>query len=211
MSNEPTVYVVDDDPAARDSVCAMVSAKGMKVEAYDTAEAFMEKFDPNHPGCLVLDYSLPGMDGLQLQQSLAQRGSALPVIVITAYANVPLTVQAMEGGVFTLIEKSAVSRDLLSKILKALEINAVTLKTKQEQEEIKRRLVTLTPDERRVMDLLISGRSNKQVAAEMELGLRTAELRRARIMEKMQVDSLPELVRMVLSVEPGTRPPATPE
>lgn len=205
MSLEPTVFVVDDDPAARNSVCAIVTAKGMRAEAFESAEAFLAAFDPSRPGCLVLDYSLPGMDGLQLQQNLAKLGSTLPVIVITAYANVPLTVQAMEGGVFTLLEKSAVDRDLWSKIEKALEVNTATLKTKLEQEEIRRRLATLTPDERRVMDLLIAGRSNKQVAAEMELGLRTAELRRARVMEKMQADSLPELVRMVLSVE-GTGP-----
>jgi FixJ family two-component response regulator len=206
MSFEPTIFVVDDDPAARDSLCAMVTAQGMKVESFESAEAFLAAYVPERPGCLVLDYSLPGMDGLALQQTLSRLGSLLPVIVVTAYANVPLTVQAMESGAFTLVEKSAVNQDLCNKIKKALEWNANTVRVQTEREEIRRRLETLTPDERRVMDLLISGRSNKQVAAEMELGLRTAELRRARIMEKMKADSLPELVRMVLSANSAGPP-----
>lgn len=206
MSSEPTVFVVDDDPGARNSMCAMVMAQGVRAEAFESAEAFLAAYDPGRSGCLILDYNLPGMDGLRLQQTLARLGSALPVIVITAYANVPLTVQAMESGAFTLIEKSAVNQDLWSKIQKALDLNVSMLKAQKEREQIRRRLETLTADERRVMELLIAGRSNKQVAAEMELGLRTAELRRARIMEKMQADSLPELVRMVLSANSAGPP-----
>lgn len=205
MSDAPTVFVVDDDPAARDSVCALISSKGLQAEAYDSAASFLAKYEPSRPGCLVLDYSMPDMNGLELQQTLARQGSKLPVIIITAYANVPLTLQAWDGGAFTLLEKNYVNRELWEKIQRAIERNTKELAQAKLCADIQRRMATLTPDEARVMSLLVDGHSNKQVAAALGIGLRTAELRRACVMDKMQANSLPELVKLVLIVR-GTFP-----
>jgi two-component system, LuxR family, response regulator FixJ len=199
MLAEPTVFVVDDDPAARDSVAVLADSHGVRAETFASAEQFLGAFDPQRPGCLVIDVRMPGMNGLDLQETLSTRGNSLPVIMITAYADVPMTVRAMENGALTLLEKPCTANELWARIQEALHRNAQFRLNCADRQDVLRRLNSLTEDETRVLDLVLAGRPNKQIAAELSIGLRTAELRRARVMEKMRVESLSELVRLVLT------------
>lgn len=198
MLAEPTVFIVDDDPAARDSVAVLVGSNGVRAEAFASAEEFLTAYDPDRPGCVVIDIRMTGMNGLDLQAALNSRSNRLPVIMITAYADVPTTVRAMEQGAVTLLEKPCPANELWSRIQAALHRNTQDRLSSADRHETLRRLALLTADETQVMELVVAGRPNKQIALALNIGLRTVELRRARVLEKMQVDSLSELVRLVL-------------
>jgi two-component system response regulator FixJ len=199
VTTDPTVFIVDDDHDARESLAVLLGSSGIRAESYPSAETFLGEFDAARPGCLVVDYKMPGMNGLDLQESLAARASRLPVIVVTGYADVPMTVRAMESGALTLLEKPCSSDLLLGKIRVALVRNAQIRRLSADQEEANRRLAGITTEERAVLELLIAGKGNKQVAAELNIGLRTAELRRARLLEKAGVESIPELIQLVIA------------
>lgn len=200
MQSEPTVFIVDDDPAARDSVAALVRSKGLPVSTFASAEEFLAAYDPARPGCLVVDVRMTGMTGIDLQEVLRQRGLRIPVIVITGFGDVPTAVRAMKAGAFTFLEKPCRDQELWSCIQKALDAASRLQVEETRKAEVEARLGLLTVDELRVMKEMVAGKPNKVIAAELDIGLRTVELRRANVLKKMQADSLAELVRLALLV-----------
>jgi FixJ family two-component response regulator len=201
-SENPTVYVVDDDPAARDSVAAMVSSKGLAVATFESAEEFLASYNRSHSGCLVADLRMDGMDGLQLQQRLIEKGIGLPVILISAFASVPTAVIAMNQGAVTFLEKPCGNHELWTNIRKAIDRDRQQRSEQAARDDVARRLVTLTQPERDVLECLRRGLMNKVIASKLDIGLRTVELRRANIMKKMEADSLANLLKTVMSSEP---------
>jgi FixJ family two-component response regulator len=200
MDANVTVFVVDDDAAARESVVALVSEKGVKATAFASAEEFLDRFDPQMTGCLVVDVRMAGMSGLQLLQHLQAKQSTLPAIVITGYADVPLAVKAMQAGAMTFLEKPCQDQELWQAIQQALDLELSQQMIKRQKGEIESRLASLTEDEVAVLRKLLEGLPNKRIAVDLDIGLRTVELRRSHIMRKMEAASLPELVRMAILV-----------
>jgi FixJ family two-component response regulator len=201
MDNDSTVFVIDDDPGARESVIALVSLKGLKAEGYNSAEDFLAHHDASRAGCIVVDVKMSGMSGLELLRKLNERGSHLPVVVITGYADVPMAVRAMQEGAFTFLEKPCGEQELWQAIQGALEIERSQQPQRRERAETEARLSTLTEDELEVFRRLLAGHANKRIAADLDIGLRTVELRRSNIMKKMQATSLPDLVRMAILID----------
>ena len=210
-----SVFIVDDDPAARESVAALVASHGLQTRTFASAAEFLAAFEPGMNGCLVVDVRMTGMSGLELQRELTARGYQIPVIVITGFADVPTAVRAMRAGALTFLEKPCSDKELWSSIETALQWEARSLQQRTHREEIVTRRATLTQAEVQVLERLLTGKANKAIAAELDLGLRTVELRRATIMKKMEANSLAELVRMVFSIDgpadaevPGTIKPS---
>ena len=201
MDGQPTVFVVDDDPAARASVAAMIEARGVCVETYDSAERFLDRFDRRRFGCLVTDMRMDGMSGLDLQEKLQAENVGLPVIIITAYGDVPVAVQAMRAGAVTMLEKPCRGRELWQSIQKAIDWYRKQRRMQSRRDELQTRLARLTPEERQVMEQMAAGTPNKAIAARLDIGLRTVELRRANVMKKMEADSLARLVQLLLELE----------
>jgi FixJ family two-component response regulator len=198
MDRDATVYVVDDDEAARESVLALVGQKGVRAKGFASAEAFLAALDPAAKGCLVVDVRMHGMTGLQLIEQLAQRHSPLPVVVITGYADVPMAVRAMQMGAVTFLEKPCHDQELWGAIQQALEIEQQRQFERAQQSDIAARIASLTEEEATIFRMLLAGKVNKRIAIELDLGLRTVELRRSTIMRKMQAASLPDLVRLAI-------------
>lgn len=201
MGDEPLVFIVDDDPAARDSVAALLGSKGVAYEKYPSAEDFLKNFDESRYGCLVVDVRMEGMSGLDLQARLRAEGVDLPVIVITGYGDVPSAVTAMRTGAITFLEKPCGDHELWEAICKAVDGHRRQREGQVRLAELATRIVRLTPQERQVMDKLLAGTPNKVIAAELEIGLRTVELRRANVMKKMGARSLAELVRFSVELQ----------
>lgn len=197
MSRQSTVYIVDDDQATRESVCALVEGLGYRAVPFPTGEAFLSAYDGSWSGCVVTDHRMPGMSGLELQEQLARRGSHLPVIIVSGYANVPVTVRAMRMGAVTLLEKPYQEFELSSAIREALARNEESRQRAEQRAEIRRRVDRLTGDEQKVMRRIVAGRMNKAIAIELGMGKRTVERYRHNVFEKMQVDSVAELARLV--------------
>lgn len=214
MSDVGTVFVIDDDADGRRSVVALVESFGFRAEAFDSAEHFLDSQRTAEPGCVVADLRMPGISGLELQEKLAAMGSSLPVIIISAFADVPTAVRAMRSGVVTLLQKPYAPAELRESICEALELNAQARQRAEWLAEVRRRLESLTAPERDVLELVSAGIPNKTIAQRLNLGLRTVEARRHAIMRKMQAGSLAELLRMVFAVqsqprdESGRMPPA---
>jgi two-component system response regulator FixJ len=207
MSPEPTVFVVDDDPAMRDSLRWLLQSAGLAVEPYAAAEEFLSAYDPARPGCLVLDVRMPGMSGLKLQDVLAARRIQLPVIVITGYAEVPTAVRALKTGAIDFIEKPFSDELLLDRIRQAIAADRQTREAEARRAAAMERFVSLTPREREVMELVTTGKANKVIAAELNLSPKTVEVHRANVMKKMEVDSVAELVRVSLLLHPDEGKP----
>jgi len=201
MSDSPTVFIIDDDPAARESMAALVESNGLHSETFPSGEEFLEKFDSSRPGCIVTDFRMLGMSGLDLQQKLVEREITTPVILITGFANVPMAVQALQGGAVTVLEKPCPDDELFAHIRTSLELDAQQRLRFNEQFQIRERLALLTDRERKVMELLVEGLMNKVIAKRLDIGLRTVELRRHEIMRKMDVTSVAELVRLVVQLD----------
>jgi two-component system response regulator FixJ len=199
MNSEPTVYVVDDDPRARDSVCALARSMGVPARKFASAESFLE-FYQNQPGCVVTDYRMTGINGLELQESLLKRGSNLPLIVVTAFARTAMTVQAMKSGAITLLDKPYDDDSLWQAIRTALAEDEYRRCQKQEVAEDRRRIDSLSNKEHLVLDLMLLGTSNKTTAAKLDVSLRTIENRRRKVFSKLHVDSVAELVALVIKV-----------
>jgi two-component system response regulator FixJ len=199
--SKPTVFVVDDDPGVLDSMALLLRSVGLEAATYESANEFLGDYDPERPGCLVLDVRMPGMSGLQLQELLQARGSTLPIIFVTAHGDVPMAVRAVKAGAVDFIQKPFRDQELIDKIQRALKENERLRREFSQHDEILGRLAKLTPREKEVMDLVIEGKANKVVAQKLGLSQRTVEIHRARVMEKMEAGSVAELVRMVM----GTR------
>jgi RNA polymerase sigma factor (sigma-70 family) len=197
----PIVFVVDDDPAMRESMRWLIESIGLTVQTHATAREFLDRYDPESVGCLVLDVRMPGLSGLDLQDELAARGCVLPIIMITGYAEVPMAVRAMKAGAIDFIEKPFSDQDLLDRVRYAIDLSQQVRAEKNERAEIYSRVARLTPREREVCDRVIAGMSNKLIANELGLSTKTVEVHRARLMEKLQASTLADLVRLTLLAE----------
>ncbi|MEX2470042.1 MAG: response regulator [Pseudohongiellaceae bacterium] len=194
---EQTVYIVDDDIAILDSLKLLLESNSLPVRVYQRAESFLQDFEPQCRGCLVLDFGLPGMDGLELQNELFAIGSLLPIIFITGKADVPMAVQALKSGAYEFLQKPCTAEALLRVIHDALEFNARQANEWRERQSIEKRLEKLSPRELEVLDYIVRGQPNKVIALELDLSQRTVEIYRSNMMQKMQVDSLAQLVQQM--------------
>lgn len=197
-TSKPTVFVVDDDPGVLDSLALLLRSVGLEAATYASANEFLSDYDPEKPGCLVLDVRMPGMSGLQLQERLEARGSTLPIIFLTAHGDVPMAVKAVKAGAADFVQKPFRDQEFIDKIQQALEENKRLRKEAGQHDEILARMAMLTPREKEVMDLVVDGKANKVIAHQLDLSQRTVEIHRARVMEKMGAGSVAELVRMVM-------------
>ncbi len=202
MTQTATVYIVDDDPAVRDSLRWLIESLKYPVETYDSAQTFLDSYSPVNQGCLVLDVRLPGMSGLQLQKKLSEDGIDLPTVIITGHGDVPLAVRALQAGALHFLEKPFRDQEVLDCVQEALELAGSQYTQRREKEKILARMETLTPREYEVMKAIVSGATNKGIAERYAISVKTVEVHRTRVMHKMSADSLPELVKMVLRVEP---------
>jgi two-component system response regulator FixJ len=197
----PVVFIVDDDDAVRDSLGLLLRSAGMNTQGYPSAETFLEDFDDNMVGCLVLDIRMPGMNGLELQANLAQRHSTLPVVFITAHGDIPMAVEAVRMGASDFVQKPFDDMEIVGKVNAAMEDGQRHHEEEAMRHVVLERLTTLTARERHVMDEVITGKANKVIAADLGISQRTVEIHRARVMAKMKVTSLAQLVRAVLVAE----------
>lgn len=196
---EQTVFIVDDDASIRGAMELLMSTVPLACESYDSAEAFLAAHAPERAGCLLLDISMPGLSGLELQEKLQELDCLLPIIFITGHADVPVAVEAMQKGAFDFIEKPFRDDDIIGKIELALATDRDKRMQVAERADVADRIARLTKREREVMDLVVSGKPNKIIAYELGVSQRTVEIHRARVMEKMEARSLAELVRMTLA------------
>jgi FixJ family two-component response regulator len=195
---EPTVYIVDDDPDMRDSLRWLLKTVGLRAVAFASSAEFVRGFSGEGPACLVLDVRMPGTSGLDHFEDLAARGLKIPVLFITAYADVQMAVRAMKLGAVEFLEKPFNGQQLLEKIQRAVEEDADRIAREADFQAVRARLETLTDKEREVLGMIREGRPNKEIAARLELTPRAVELRRASLMRKLEVGSLPELLRLTL-------------
>ena len=202
MKEKPaTVFVVDDDDAVRTSLRLLLKSVGLPVETYGSAQEFLDAFDADRAGCLVLDIRMPGMSGLELQQKLNEMHAIVPIVFITGHGDVPMAVEAMQHGAVDFIQKPFRDQDLIDRINQALERDKENRAGLKERDAIRRRMEQLTPREREVLDLVTQGKANKVIAGDLNVSQRTVEIHRARVMEKMGASSLAHLVRMVIEAE----------
>jgi FixJ family two-component response regulator len=193
---EPTVFIVDDDPAVLKSLSRLLRASQFNVVTFCSAQEFLERHEPHTPGCLLLDLAMPGFNGLELQEALRVKGSAIPIIFLTAHGDIPMSVQAMKGGALDFLTKPVQDKDLLKAVEAALEKDLIERQSRAELDDIQERLATLTPREREVLIHVVSGQLNKQIAYDLGTVEKTIKVHRARVMEKMKVGSVAELVRL---------------
>jgi FixJ family two-component response regulator len=198
MVDKPVIYVVDDDAAVRESIVALLKLRNLETRPFESAEEFLRNVDLALPGCLVLDIRMSGMTGLELLAHLREKGSQLPVIVVTAHADIPTAVKAMKQGADSFLEKPCSETELWNAVEDVLHRDRQQQSQQRLIAEIKARLAELAPDEIQVYKMLVDGFQNKQVASRLGIGLRTVELRRSTIMKKMQANSFSELVRMAV-------------
>ncbi len=192
----PIVFMVDDDPDVLKSLARVLRSAGLAVTTFSSPSEFLEQHDPRAAGCLVLDVAMPGLNGLELQQALTAKGSAIPTIFLTGRGDIPMSVQAMKGGAVDFLTKPIHDEDLLKAVHAALEKNRIERQSRAELDEIQQRLATLTPREREVLTHVVSGQLNKQIANDLGTVEKTIKVHRARVMEKMKVNSVAELVRL---------------
>lgn len=203
MESEATVYVVDDDPAVRHSLTRLLESVGWRVEAFASAPEFLDQYRPDQCACLVLDLRLPGMSGLELQKTLRERSLDIPVIFLTGFGDVPMAVQAMRAGAIDVIEKPFRHQALLDRIQEAVAIAGQRDRERTRRADIRERFSVLTPRECEVMDLVVDGKANKEIALALGVSLKTVEFHRTNVMKKLDVDGVARLVRLVLSSRSG--------
>ncbi|WP_019569654.1 MULTISPECIES: response regulator transcription factor [unclassified Thioalkalivibrio] len=199
VTPDEKVYVVDDDRDVRDSLHLLLRTAGLPVVTCASAQELLDRIGPAHPGCLVLDVRLPGMNGLELQAALGVREVRMPILFISGHADIPMAVRAVNAGAFDFLEKPFDEEVLLDRIHGALEHDRAQRREEQGRRAIERLLERLTPREREVMEQMLLGRLNKVIAAELGLSVRTVEIHRARVLEKLEVHNATEMVRQVLS------------
>ena len=205
----PIIYLVDDDEAVRDALGMLFKSIGLKHEAYGSALEFLESYDPARHSCLVADIRMPGLSGLELQQRLNEQRAEIPIIFITGHGDVPMAVTAMKSGAADFIQKPFRDQDLIDRINKALARDLERRKRRAEQDEIRGRIALLTPREREVMERVVRGQANKVIAMDLGVSQRTVELHRARVMRKLKMRAVAELVHAVDRIGGVETPQAT--
>ncbi len=193
----PIVYLVDDDDAVRDSLGMLFKSIGLKHEAYGSALDFLQRYDRSRHSCLVADIRMPGLSGLELQQRLNEQGAEIPIVFITGHGDVPMAVTAMKSGAVDFVQKPFRDQDLIDRINKALELDRERRKGRAEEDEIRGRIALLTPREKEVMQRVVQGHANKVIALDLGVSQRTVELHRARVMKKLKMRSVAEVVHAV--------------
>jgi two-component system response regulator DctR len=201
---EQTVLVVDDDDAVRDSIKELVESVGLKAQTFASAQSFLESYTTDQAGCLVLDVRMARTSGLTLQAKLKEMGADLPIIFITGHGDIDMAVQAMKAGAVDLIQKPYHEQNLLDRINDALEIDVEKRRTSRKQGALEKQIASLTKREREVMDLLAEGRTNKAVAEQLGISPRTVEGHRQRVLEKCEVKSVPQLIRLLTQTDTST-------
>ena len=205
MNREPTVFVVDDDPAFSESMAVLLLSMGLKSKCFSSGIDYLNQFDPQAPGVLLLDVRMPSISGLSVQERLSKEPLCVPIIILTGHADVPTAIRAMQKGAAGFFQKTLSEMELCDAIQKAIAEDGENRSKHARQEEIHARLSRLTPAESQVLELILSGRPNKTIASKLGVSRRAVEDRRARIMQKLEVESLPDLVR--LATDAGLRPP----
>jgi len=197
MSIEPIICVVDDDPSVQRVLERTLTSAGWRVQMYASGPAFLDAFDPDRPGCLILDLRMPRMNGLTVQEKLMTMGSTLPIIFLTAFGDIPTAVQAIQAGAVDFLEKPFSNQQLLRLVEQALEQDAQLRAQRQRYVEREARLAHLTPREREVLDLVVAGDTNKEIAAQLHIGLRTVEMHRQKVMRKLGARSAVDLMHLL--------------
>ncbi len=200
-ATNPCVFIVEDDEAVRESLQMMLESVGHRVEAFANADDFLNSYNQDMAGCIILDVRMPGMNGMELQRKLNELNSILPIIFVTGHGDVPMAVEAMQQGAIDFVQKPYREQELLDKISQAMALDDENRASLQQQQLILERMADLTPRERDVMELMVEGKANKVIAIDLEISQRTVEIHRARVMEKLSANSLAHLVRMFLAVE----------
>jgi FixJ family two-component response regulator len=203
--DEAMIYIVDDDEAVRKSLMLLMKTEGLPARCFASAREFLETADFSAVACVLLDVKMPGMSGLEVQDDLQRRGIDLPLIFMTGHGDVPMAVQAMGKGAYDFIEKPFDNTMLLTRLGKCLDSCRARQQENTQRLEASRRLASLTPREREVMDLLVAGNQNKHVASSLGISCRTVELHRARIMQKLEARSISEIVRIALNERQSAR------
>ena len=201
MDTTPYVYIIEDDDAVRDSLHMMLESVDQQVKVFTCADTFLESYKKDMAGCIVLDIRMPGMNGMELQRKLNELNVILPIIFVTGHGDVPMAVEAMQHGAFDFVQKPYREQELLEKISQAIELDEENRSSLQEQQLILKNIDTLTPREIDVMRLMVEGKANKVIAIDLDISQRTVEIHRARVMEKVNANSLAHLVRMYMAVE----------
>ena len=197
MSDDAIVYVIDDDEAVRDSLRMLLGSVDLSHQVFASAHEFLDAYDPARHACLVSDIRMPGLSGLELQERLAEQHAEIPIIFITGHGDVPMAVSAMKSGALDFVQKPFRDQDLIDLIHKALEQDRERRAARLEERTIRERLETLTPREAEVMQRVVKGQANKVIAMDLGVSQRTVELHRARVMRKLRMRSLAELVQAV--------------
>ena len=201
MSDTPTVYIVDDDDASRESVEMLLAEMKVAFKSYASAESFLEHYRGERPGCLVTDIRMLEMSGLELQEELQRRGTTLSVVVVTGYADTPVIVRAIKNGAVTLLQKPCRPHELWDAIREGLAKDAESYERERHQKELLARLESLTPAEREVLDMIVEGVPNKAIAKRLDISVRTVEVRRQHVFTKLKANSVAELVQLVIRAQ----------
>ena len=202
---DPVVFVIDDDRMIREGLQSLIRSVGLRVETFASAQEFLVAKRPDAPACLVLDVRMPGLSGLDLQLQLRDGGIPIPIIFITGHGDIPMSVRAMKEGAHEFLTKPVRGQDLLDAVQKAIASDRALRKHRQEVDEIRGRFESLTPREKEVLDLVVAGLLNKQIADQLGMSELTVKTHRAHVMEKTQADSLAHLVRMAEKLKASTR------
>ena len=202
---EPIVFVIDDDRMIRDGLQSLIRSVGLRVETFASAQDFLGATRPDTPACLVLDVRMPGLSGLDLQLKLRDDGIPIPVIFITGHGDIPMSVRAMKEGAHEFLTKPVRGQDLLDAVQKALASDRTLRQRRKEANEIRGRFESLTPREKEVLELVVAGLLNKQIADQLGMSELTVKTHRAHVMEKTQAESLAHLVRMSEKLKTATR------
>jgi len=198
-ADEPTVFLVDDDDAVRDSLALLLDTMGLRTVAYPSAAAFLKNYKPCQPGCLVLDIRMPSMSGMELQAALAAQSMSIPIIFLSGHGNVSMSARAFRSGAVDFLEKPFDEHVLLQRIKEAIRLDQMNREAAARQHAVNTRMAALTPREREVLLLIVAGHSNKEIARHLELSTRTIETHRGHIMEKTGAHSLADLIELALA------------